>query len=72
MFDALHLSGPERDWRPVVGAASLLYLVALVVLLLAGPVVLVRVTGTAVGTALRRVALVVAVGYVLGMALLLR
>lgn len=56
----------------LVGLLSVLYVLALLVLVAVGPFVLSAVAGVPFGTALQRVVVVAAGGYVLGMALLLR
>jgi hypothetical protein len=56
----------------LVGLLTVLYALALVVLVAVGPFVLSVVGNVPFGTALQRVVVVAAAGYVLGMALLLR
>jgi hypothetical protein len=62
----------RQHWGTVVGVVGFLYAVALVALLFVGPLVLITTRGVPVDTAISRVVVVDAVGYVLLAVALLR
>lgn len=61
-----------RDKQTFVGVVSALYLAALLVSLVAGPLALSALGVMSLGAAIRRIVVVVGFGYLLGMGLLLR